>query len=82
VTPELVEKASVLDGAEVRYWGDRAPPNIGALTAEKWAQVRSNRPELLRKKRPLVSFLAVSGGGSDGAFGGDSPTQHCEVENT
>jgi hypothetical protein len=69
VTPELVEKASVLDGAQVRYWGDRAPPNIGALTAEKWAQVRSNRPELLRKKRPLVSFLAISGGGSDGAFG-------------
>jgi Patatin-like phospholipase len=69
VTPELVEKASVLDGAEVRYWGDRSPRNINALTAEKWAQVRSNRPELLRTKRPLVSFLAISGGGSDGAFG-------------
>jgi hypothetical protein len=69
VTPELVEKASVLDGAQVRYWGDRAPPNMSALTAEKWAQVRSTRPELLRKKRPLVSFLAISGGGSDGAFG-------------
>jgi hypothetical protein len=69
VTPELVEKASVLDGTEVRYWGDRSPPNINALTAEKWAQVRSSRPELLRTKRPVVSFLAISGGGSDGAFG-------------
>ena len=69
VAPELVEKASVLDGTQVRYWGDRSPPNINALTAEKWAQVRSSRPELLRAKRPVVSFLAISGGGSDGAFG-------------
>jgi hypothetical protein len=69
VTPELVDKASVLDGAQVRYWGDRAPPNMSALTAEKWSQVRSSRPELLRSKRPQVSFLAISGGGSDGAFG-------------
>jgi hypothetical protein len=28
VTPELVEKASVLDGTQVRYWGDRSPPNM------------------------------------------------------
>ncbi|MGB3022491.1 MAG: patatin-like phospholipase family protein [Methyloceanibacter sp.] len=69
VAVEFVEKASVLDGAEVRYWGDRAPPNINALTAEKWAQVKANRPELLKQGRPQISFLAVSGGGSDGAFG-------------
>ncbi|MGH6803389.1 MAG: patatin-like phospholipase family protein [Methyloceanibacter sp.] len=32
--------------------------------------MKANRPELLRKGgKPQISFLAVSGGGSDGAFG-------------
>jgi hypothetical protein len=70
VTPELEDKVSVLDNVQVRYWGDRAPPNMGALAAEKWAQVKSSRPGLLKAGgRPQISFLAVSGGGSDGAFG-------------
>ena len=56
--------------APIRFWGDELPPNADALVKEKWAQVRANRPELLRKgKRPVVNFLALSGGGSDGAFG-------------
>ena len=54
----------------IRFWGDQLPPNADALVKEKWAQVRANRPELLRGgKRPVVNFLALSGGGSDGAFG-------------
>ena len=54
----------------IRFWGDQLPPNADALVKEKWAQVRANRPELLAKgRRPVVSFLALSGGGSDGAFG-------------
>jgi hypothetical protein len=64
VLPAYADKATVLEGAEVRFWGDRAPDDMSALTAEKWAQVRANRPELLKKgKRPVISFLAVSGGG-------------------
>ena len=56
--------------APIRYWGDELPPNADALVKEKWAQVRANRPELLAKgRRPVVNFLALSGGGSDGAFG-------------
>jgi Patatin-like phospholipase len=40
------------------------------MVKEKWAQVRAHRPELLAKgRRPVVNFLALSGGGSDGAFG-------------
>jgi hypothetical protein len=70
VPPAFADKAAILEGDDVRYWGDRAPDNINALTAEKWAQVKANRPELLRKgTRPRISFLAISGGGSDGAFG-------------
>ena len=56
--------------APIRFWGDELPPNADALVKEKWAQVRANRPELLRQgKRPVINFLALSGGGSDGAFG-------------
>jgi predicted acylesterase/phospholipase RssA len=70
VPAQFVDNAAVLDGAEVRFWGDRAPPNMNALAAEKWAQVRATRPYLLKKgKRPTISFLAISGGGSDGAYG-------------
>ena len=55
---------------QIRFWGDELPPNADAMVREKWAQVRANRPELLAKgRRPVVNFLALSGGGSDGAFG-------------
>jgi predicted patatin/cPLA2 family phospholipase len=70
VPPAYADKVAVLDGSQVRYWGDRAPSNIHALAAEKWAQVKATRPYLLKQgTRPQISFLAVSGGGSDGAFG-------------
>jgi Patatin-like phospholipase len=70
VPPAYAERAVVLEGAQVRYWGDRAPTNIDALAAEKWAQVKASRPSLLKNgARPRIDFLAVSGGGSDGAFG-------------
>jgi Patatin-like phospholipase len=56
--------------APIRFWGDELPPNADALVKEKWAQVRANRPEMLGKgRRPVVNFLALSGGGADGAFG-------------
>jgi Patatin-like phospholipase len=56
--------------APIRFWGDELPPNADAMVKEKWAQVRASRPELLNKgRRPVVNFLALSGGGSDGAFG-------------
>jgi predicted patatin/cPLA2 family phospholipase len=56
--------------APIRFWGDELPPNADALAKEKWAQVRANRPEMLGKgRRPVVNFLALSGGGADGAFG-------------
>ena len=54
----------------VRFWGDELPPHADAYVKKKWAQTRANRPELLAKgRRPNINFLAISGGGSDGAFG-------------
>ena len=70
VTPELESQVSVLESVQVRYWGDRAPDDMAGLAAEKWAQVKSPRPLLTKAGgRPQISLLAVSGGGSDGAFG-------------
>ena len=69
VPPAYADKVAVLDGTQVRYWGDRAPANIDSLAAEKWAQVKATRFYLLKSTRPQISFLAISGGGSDGAFG-------------
>jgi hypothetical protein len=70
VPPAYADKAIVIEGAQVRYWGDHEPANFRALAAEKWAQVKATRPSLLSKgARPRIDFLAISGGGSDGAFG-------------
>lgn len=56
--------------APIRFWGDELPPNADALVKEKWAQARAARPGLAAGgRRPVVNFLALSGGGSDGAFG-------------
>jgi Patatin-like phospholipase len=53
----------------IRFWGDQLPPHADAMVREKWAQTRAMRPEFARGRRPVVNFLALSGGGSDGAFG-------------
>jgi hypothetical protein len=72
VPPALEGDAQVvgMGPAPIRFWGDQLPPNADAIVKEKWAQVRASRPEMLAKgRRPVVNFLALSGGGSDGAFG-------------
>lgn len=72
VPAAMEDQASVVGMGEapIRFWGDELPPNADALVKEKWAQVRASRPEMLSKgRRPVVSFLALSGGGADGAFG-------------
>jgi Patatin-like phospholipase len=58
-------------GAEpIRFWGDQLPPNADAMVQEKWAQARAAHPNLVANgRRPVVNFLALSGGGDDGAFG-------------
>jgi len=59
-----------MGGETIRFWGDVPPPNVDAMAKEKWAQVRASHRRLPREGgRPVVSFLAISGGGADGAFG-------------
>jgi Patatin-like phospholipase len=71
--PASLENQATVVGmgpSPIRFWGDELPPNADRLVQEKWAQVRASRPEMVRGgKRPVVNFLALSGGGADGAFG-------------
>ncbi len=71
--PAALESQAQVVGMEaesIRFWGDQLPPNADAMLKEKWAQTRENRPELMAGgRRPVVTSLALSGGGSDGAFG-------------
>jgi predicted patatin/cPLA2 family phospholipase len=65
VPVEFANQAMALDG-QVRQWGDEVPKNANAQIEERWAQSRAAHP---RMSRAEVNFLAISGGGSDGAFG-------------
>jgi hypothetical protein len=54
----------------VRWWGDEVPLQLNAIAKEKYNQMKSGRPNLVRSgARPTFNFLAISGGGADGAFG-------------
>lgn len=54
----------------IRFWGDQSPPNLSEIIKEKYQQTKSSRPKMVRRgARPVLNFLAISGGGSDGAFG-------------
>lgn len=54
---------------DVRYWGDQLPPHLSRLIEEKFQQVVTNRPWLVTNPKNPLAFLALSGGGSDGAYG-------------
>lgn len=70
VPDALAEQAAAVGMTGVRFWGDEIPPNFEAVTLEKAAQMKASRPHLFRAgKRPVISFLTISGGGSDGAYG-------------
>jgi len=66
----LVDKAQVPGLPDVRYWGDQLPKNIAEKIRIANEQTKSQRPELYKKgQRRNANFLAISGGGRDGAFG-------------
>lgn len=70
VPASLVNEADVAGFSNVRFWGDQQPENLNALAKEKFEQTKKSRPSLAKRgTRPVVNYLAISGGGSDGAFG-------------
>ena len=64
----MAARAVPLDLNGVRAWGDEVPADLAA-------EMRSRHPGMLRlaqstgQSNPVVDILALSGGGSDGAFG-------------
>ena len=62
VPKELQDVAAVPGLPNVRYWGDELPDNIDALVAQHSRQIVANHLQ-------RGNFLALSGGGGDGAFG-------------
>jgi predicted acylesterase/phospholipase RssA len=70
VPDDLISQASVTGMTQIRFWGDQSPPNLNEIIKEKFGQMRTSRPKMVKAgARPVLNFLAISGGGSDGAFG-------------
>jgi len=69
VPAALTDRVEVAGIGPVRGWGDAPIPNFQKIAAERYAQIKTARPEMLADKRRKISYLAISGGGSDGAFG-------------
>jgi len=70
VPDNLISEASVTGLTQIRFWGDQSPPNLNEIIKEKFAQMKTSRPKMVKAgARPILNFLAISGGGSDGAFG-------------
>ncbi|WP_316376727.1 patatin-like phospholipase family protein, partial [Enterobacter hormaechei] len=61
-SPILNKVASV--PGQVRYWGDEAPKNVESLVRRREAQRAA-----YALSSGTINYLAISGGGSDGAFG-------------
>lgn len=66
----LQGQAEVPDIVGARFWGDEVPSDLATALRERMPNIGkfSSRPAK-SGGRPLVNFLALSGGGPDGAFG-------------
>ena len=66
ITRDVQDSAAIAGIPGARYWGDRAPPGI-----ERW--LSASDAELRRDYGAIFgvphTYLAISGGGPDGAFG-------------
>jgi hypothetical protein len=71
VPANLLDQAQISHMPDIRYWGDAMPRNIARDMAIGDRQSRSMRPHLYKnnKRRQPVNFIAISGGGGDGAYG-------------
>lgn len=69
--PEPLADSVAVEGINerIRMWGDALPVNIENEIAKRNMQVRQRFGEPDANKKVELSFLAISGGGSDGAYG-------------
>jgi hypothetical protein len=70
VPATLVEKADIPGLAYARFWGDEVPKDVIAFVKTHMPGARQMAMQSPRKDgRPVVDYLALSGGAGDGAFG-------------
>ena len=66
---ELADKVVVPAVTNVRHWGDEPLKDVNKLAESRYQQIKALRPQLLRNTALSFDFLAISGGGADGAYG-------------
>ena len=66
VPEEKVSIAKISGIQFCRMWGDALPEDFDSRLAHAKAQIENNNPAMLNISH---NYLAISGGGSDGAFG-------------
>ncbi|MBO0765706.1 MAG: patatin-like phospholipase family protein [Hyphomicrobiaceae bacterium] len=70
VPEPLVSKANVPGLAYARFWGDEVPKDVVAFVQTHMPGVKQMASRVGQEQgRPLVEYLALSGGADDGAFG-------------
>lgn len=65
----ITDQVEVQGLGRVRTWGDVEIPHIERISEIRLKQIKDTRPGVLSQTKRKVSYLAISGGGSDGAFG-------------
>jgi hypothetical protein len=69
VPSQLVAEATIPGLAHARFWGDEVPANILAFAQAHMPNAKVMASKLSGARgRPLVEYLAISGGAGDGAF--------------
>ena len=68
-TAALAVKAEPFNMAGVRAWGDEVPRDPAAEFRRRLPNLPTKLAVSVFDNRPVVDILAISGGGSDGAFG-------------
>jgi predicted patatin/cPLA2 family phospholipase len=67
---DLYEQATPTGYSQIRFWADGTPDNIDSLIEERTALMKRRFADTIAAGQPIkLNFLALSGGGADGAFG-------------
>ncbi len=67
---DVYEDATPAGYGPIRFWADAAPDNLEALIEKRTALVQRRFADTIAAGQPIrLSYLALSGGGQEGAFG-------------